>query len=74
MSHSGLQRPIAFILGGGGGLGAVQVAMLQALAGQHVVLDLWVGTSVGAFNGVVVALDPEGAADRLSCIWPRITR
>lgn len=74
MSLSALPRPIAFILGGGGSLGAVQVGMLQALAEAHVVPDLVVGTSVGALNGAVVALAPDRAADRLARIWPKITR
>lgn len=69
-----LPRPVGFVLGGGGSLGAVQVGMLQALTELEVFPDLVVGTSVGSLNGAVVALDPRGAARRLSYIWPRITR
>jgi NTE family protein len=69
-----LPRPVAFVLGGGGSLGAIQVGMLQALAEADFVPDLVVGTSVGSINGLVVALDPGSAAHRLSHIWPRITR
>lgn len=69
-----LPRPVAFVLGGGGSLGAVQVGMLRALTGRGVFPDLVIGTSVGSHNGAVVALDPRGAANRLSHIWPRITR
>ncbi|MGH9019193.1 MAG: patatin-like phospholipase family protein, partial [Acidimicrobiales bacterium] len=36
--------------------------------------DLVVGTSVGSLNGAVVALKPEGAANRLSHAWAKITR
>jgi NTE family protein len=32
------------------------------------------GTSVGSLNGAVVALDPKGAANRLSHLWVRLTR
>jgi hypothetical protein len=32
MSIAGLPRPIGYVLGGGGSLGAVQVGMLQALS------------------------------------------
>lgn len=74
MSGNPLPRPVGFVLGGGGSLGAAQVGMLRALAEAEVVPDLVVGTSVGALNGVVVALDPVSAATRLSRIWPRITR
>ena len=69
-----LTRPVGFVLGGGGSLGASQVGMLQALAEQGVAPDLVVGTSVGALNGAVVALDPAGAADRLTQAWAHMTR
>ena len=60
---------IAFVLGGGGLLGAHEVGMLRALAEAGVRPDLVVGTSIGAINGVVVAADPAGAAARLSRMW-----
>ena len=59
----------AFVLGGGGLLGAHEVGMLRALAEAGVRPDLVVGTSIGALNGVLVAADPDGAADRLSRMW-----
>jgi NTE family protein len=59
----------AFVLGGGGLLGAHEVGMLRALADAGVRPDLVVGTSIGALNGVLVAADPAGAADRLSRMW-----
>lgn len=68
-----LPRPVGFVLGGGGSLGAVQVGMLEALTERRVRPDLVVGTSVGALNGAVVALHPEAAANRLSHAWARIT-
>jgi NTE family protein len=74
MSIADLPRPVGYVLGGGGSLGAVQVGMLQALAERDVPPDLVVGTSVGSLNGAVVALDPKGAANRLSHLWPRMTR
>ena len=45
----------AFVLSGGGSLGAVQVGMLQALADHGVVPDMLVGTSAGAMNAAWVA-------------------
>jgi NTE family protein len=74
MIGEALTRPVGFVLGGGGSLGASQVGMLQALADHRVVADLVVGSSVGSLNGAVVALDPVGAANRLSHGWARITR
>lgn len=69
-----LPGPVAFVLGGGATLGASQVGMLQALAEQRVTPDLIVGTSVGALNGAFLANDPVGGANRLSHIWPTISR
>ena len=59
----------AFVLGGGGLLGAHEVGMLRALAEAGVTPDLIVGTSIGAVNGAFVAADPDGAADRLTDLW-----
>ena len=62
--------PVAFVLGGGGLLGAHEVGMLRALLEAGVVPDLVVGTSVGAVNGVVVAADPTpDAVGRLAALW-----
>lgn len=59
----------AFVLGGGGLLGAHEVGMLRALAEAGIRPDLVVGTSVGAFNGAFVAADPASAADLLGKAW-----
>lgn len=45
----------AFVLSGGGSLGAVQVGMLQALTEAGISPDLLVGTSAGAINAAWVA-------------------
>ena len=47
--------PTAFVLSGGGSLGAVQVGMLQALQAAGVEPDFLVGASVGALNAAYVA-------------------
>ncbi|MGY1633736.1 patatin-like phospholipase family protein [Geodermatophilus sp. SYSU D01186] len=63
----------AFVLGGGGVLGAAEVGMLQALFEHGVRPDLVVGTSVGAINGAMVAADPTpGAVDRLRGVWEEL--
>lgn len=60
----------AFVLGGGGVLGAVQVGMLRALTDAGIRPDLVLGTSVGALNGAVLAaVEPAEAADRLDALW-----
>lgn len=61
----------AFVLSGGGSLGAVQVGMLRALAERHIQPDLLVGTSAGALNAVFVAghgTDDRGV-DALAGVW-----
>ena len=62
---------VAFVLGGGGVLGAHEVGMLQALAEAGVRPDLVLGTSVGALNGVFVAAhrDPGAAVAELVAVW-----
>src|SRR6267154_1669898 len=65
----------AFVLAGGGSLGAVQVGMLKALLRLGVVPDLVVGASVGAINGTCFALEPdEQGLARLERIWLRLRR
>jgi NTE family protein len=60
----------AFVLGGGGALGAAEVGMLQALVERDIRPDLIVGTSVGAINGAVIAADPTpSAVERLRSVW-----
>lgn len=60
----------AFVLAGGGSLGAVQVGMLKALAAYGIVPDLVVGASAGAINGAYVAArhTSEGIAE-LERLW-----
>ncbi|MFP5252482.1 MAG: patatin-like phospholipase family protein [Actinomycetes bacterium] len=60
----------AFVLGGGGLLGAVEVGMLRALFEAGVEPDVVLGTSVGALNGALVADDPRpDVVDRLVGLW-----
>src|SRR5882672_632342 len=65
----------AFVLAGGGSLGAVQVGMLKALTRAGIVPDLVVGASVGALNGAYFAAQPDDAGvKRLERIWSRLHR
>ncbi len=64
------RREVAFVLGGGGVLGAHEVGMLRALAESSIVPDLILGTSVGAINGALFAADPTIAGvSHLSQLW-----
>jgi NTE family protein len=60
----------AFVLGGGGLLGAVEVGMLRALFDAGIRPDLILGTSVGALNGALVAAHPgPDVIERLLMLW-----
>jgi NTE family protein len=66
----------AFVLSGGGSLGAVQVGMLQALAERGEAPDLLVGTSAGAINAAYLAghgTGPDSLHD-LAESWARLRR
>src|SRR5947207_14903255 len=67
----GRKRPhVAFVLSGGGVLGAVQVGQLRALIEAGIVPDVLIGTSVGALNAAAVAADPTPAGvDLLADVW-----
>lgn len=65
----------AFVLGGGGLLGASQVGMLRALFEDGIRPDLVLGTSVGAVNGVFVAADPGlHAVEQLADLWASLSK
>lgn len=59
----------AWVLGGGGVHGAVEVGMLRALVERGMRPDVVLGTSVGALNGAMYAADPDAAVARLTSLW-----
>ncbi|HKY77430.1 MAG TPA: patatin-like phospholipase family protein, partial [Acidimicrobiia bacterium] len=66
----------AFVLSGGGSLGAVQVGMLQALQERGVRPDLLIGTSAGAINAAYLAgrgMSEDSLAD-LARLWRGLRR
>ncbi|MFE5671584.1 patatin-like phospholipase family protein [Agromyces sp. NPDC056523] len=60
---------VAFVLGGGGVLGAVQIGMLRSLLERAVRPDLIVGTSIGAINGAIIASGVDLSVARLERAW-----
>ena len=61
---------IAFVLGGGGVRGAVQVGMVKALFEAEIQPDLLVGTSIGAITGAAIAAEPSASVvERLTEAW-----
>ena len=70
MAPAARSREVAFVLGGGGVLGAHEVGMLRALAESDVEPDLVLGTSIGAVNGAFYAADPTlSGVERLTQLW-----
>jgi NTE family protein len=64
------RRKVAFVLGGGGHMGAHEVGMIRALLERDIRPDLVVGTSVGALNGAAVAANPTlEMVDVLESVW-----
>jgi NTE family protein len=64
-----MSAKVAFVLGGGGVLGAVQVGMLRAVLERGIRPDLVVGTSIGAINGAIIAADVDRSVERLDRAW-----
>jgi NTE family protein len=61
---------VAFVLGGGGLLGAHEVGMLAALTERGIKPDVVLGTSIGAVNGALYAADPGPAGlECLQALW-----
>lgn len=66
---------IAFVLSGGGSLGAMQAGQLRAVLEAGILPDLVIGVSAGAFNGAAIAHRPTvERADELAAIWQGLRR
>lgn len=66
---------VAFVLSGGGSLGAMQAGQLRAVLEAGIVPDLVIGVSAGALNGAAIAHRPTiEMADQLAAIWRRLRR
>jgi len=64
----------AFVLAGGGSLGAAQVGMLAELCAAGERPDLIVGVSAGAINAAFFAADPSsGNTSRMAELWVSMT-
>lgn len=66
-----MNRQLAFVLGGGGARGALQVGALRALLEADFYPDLLVGTSVGAVNAAFLALHgfTRNSLEQLVSAW-----
>jgi NTE family protein len=67
--------PTAFVLAGGGSLGAVEVGMLSALLEWNETPSFLVGTSAGAINAAYFAGNPTlGGVQELRQLWCSVRR
>jgi len=68
-SPFGRQR-VAFVMSGGGSLGAMQAGQLLAMFEAGIIPDMVIGVSAGALNGAAIAHDPTiRTAEQLATIW-----
>jgi predicted acylesterase/phospholipase RssA len=74
-AHSDQSRSPAFVLSGGGNLGALQVGMMYALVESGLRPGMIVGTSVGAINGAFLAsrLNLPGITE-IGRLWTSLRR
>ncbi len=66
-----MKKKLAFVLGGGGSRGAMQVGALRALLEAGYLPDLITGTSIGAANGAFLTVhgyNPQGM-QKLEQVW-----
>jgi NTE family protein len=70
-----MKRELAFVFGGGGARGAFQVGALRALLEAGYQPDILVGSSAGAFNASLLAINGVNLTSvaRLSEIWLEAT-
>jgi NTE family protein len=68
-----MNKKLAFVLGGGGSRGALQVGALYGLLEHNLHPDLLVGTSIGAVNATFLALNgfSKNSLDLLTAAWQR---
>ena len=66
---------VAFVLSGGGSLGAMQCGQLLAVLEAGITPDLVIGVSAGALNGAAIAHEPTvDGAQQLAAIWRGLRR
>jgi NADPH-dependent 2,4-dienoyl-CoA reductase/sulfur reductase-like enzyme/predicted acylesterase/phospholipase RssA len=57
------------ILQGGGAMGAFEGGVVRALEEAGIFTDIIAGVSIGAFNGAIIAGNPNNAAAALKAFW-----
>jgi NADPH-dependent 2,4-dienoyl-CoA reductase/sulfur reductase-like enzyme/predicted acylesterase/phospholipase RssA len=71
-SLSDIPAQVLFILQGGGAFGAFECGAIQALQGRGIAPDVVAGVSIGAFNGAIMAGNPDNPAEALDAFWQEL--
>ena len=68
-SLSEIPGQVIYVLQGGGAYGAFEAGAVKALAEHNIAPDVVAGVSIGAFNGAVIAGNPDRAWQALASFW-----
>ena len=71
LSH--IPNQTIYILQGGGAFGGFECGAVRALEESGIRPDVVAGVSIGAFNGAIIAGNPDRAADALASFWNDIS-
>jgi NADPH-dependent 2,4-dienoyl-CoA reductase/sulfur reductase-like enzyme/predicted acylesterase/phospholipase RssA len=69
---SDIPAQVLFVLQGGGAFGAFECGAIMALADRHIIPDVVAGVSIGAFNGAIMAGNPDDPAGALEAFWQEL--
>lgn len=72
LSLSDIPAQVLFILQGGGAFGAFECGAIQALQARDITPDVVAGVSIGAFNGAIMASNPDNPAEALEAFWQEL--
>ena len=64
-----IPAPVVYVLQGGGAFGAFECGAIDALHKRGIRPDVVAGVSIGAFNGAIVAGNPDHAGEALTAFW-----
>ena len=64
-----IPAPVVYVLQGGGAFGAFECGAIDALHKRGIRPDVVAGVSIGAFNGAIVAGNPDHADEALTAFW-----
>lgn len=64
-----IPAPVVYVLQGGGAFGAFECGAIDALHKRGIRPDVVAGVSIGAFNGAIVAGNPDHADQALTAFW-----